>query len=98
MKATARSNAITHPDGTTQPRKRQLLSGRTIDAAIVGRTWQELVNPAPTPTGGRSVESTHPSRKHDVVRPAPVHIEVAAAVPGQARRRDRRSALRQVST
>ena len=45
---------------------------------MTGRTWQELVSPAPRPTGKASNNPAHPSHKHNQ-HPRPVAVLTLAA-------------------
>jgi hypothetical protein len=73
---------------------RRLLSGQTVSAAQTGTTWQDLVAPAPAPTGGARNNTKHPSRKHDGPAPEPVYLLTNPASSRQARRAANRTAAR----
>ncbi|MGZ4745681.1 MAG: hypothetical protein ACXVYY_01225 [Oryzihumus sp.] len=71
-----------------RPTVKRTLSGRLIaKVEKVGWTW-------PSVGHGKHHEPDHPSRKHDVPRPERAYVQVAQPVPGQPRRRDRRTAER----
>lgn len=87
---------VTHPTG--QPYRRRLLSGRTVPAAATGRTWNELVVPAPAPSGCASLRPEHPSSDQHFPKSLQAYVvtapaDVPAPQPGQARRRDRRQVV-----
>ena len=94
-----RRPAAAKADGAeAQPYRRRLLSGRTVPAALTGRTWQDLVAPGPKALGLASHLRSHPSHKHNggperswVLTPPG---DVQGPVAGQPSRRERRAAQR----
>jgi hypothetical protein len=84
----------------TQTLNRRTPSGRSVPQTQDRRSfWHDLIVPGPSKPGGRSADPRHPSRKHDTPRPSPVltpAVDVPGRFVGQARRRDRRAAARQV--
>ena len=80
--------------------RRRLLSGRMVENTV-GKTWQDFVSgEGNRVTGGAKADKDHPSRKHDLLGPDFIFTppsDVQGPVPGQPRRRDRRSAERKAS-
>ena len=72
---------------TPRDTRRRLLSGQTAPAAQTGATWQSLVAPGPAPTGGARANPHHPSRKHDIERPAPTYLVTHDPQPDRRTRR-----------